>query len=112
MKKKAIIFGVFVIFLLMTAAAIYCLTELLRLNFIMAFLTVTSIASSIIAVVMFLLRDKLYSGLKKLSKDRKERLLNNYMRQFKLYRFILWLSPSYVLAIIGVYYVRPGQICR
>jgi hypothetical protein len=65
----------------------------------MAFLTVTSVFWSLIAVTMLLLRDKIYDGLRKLSKERKERLLANYNRQYRLYKFILWQSPLYVVVI-------------
>jgi len=111
MKNKVIILGVPGIYLLLTAAAIYYLVEILQLNFTMALLTVTSVFWSIAGIVIFLLRDKLYSGLVKLSKDKKERLLNNYMRQLKLYWFMLWSSPIYALTIIAVYkYVPDVQL--
>jgi uncharacterized membrane protein len=108
MNKKAIILGVTGIFLLLTGAAVYYLIEVEQLSFIMAFMTVASVFWSTIAVVMLLLRDKLYDGLRKLSKERRERLLANYNRQYKLYKFILWQSPLYVVVIFLIYKYDPS----
>ncbi len=107
MNKKAILLGVLGIFLLLTAAAVYFLIEVTHLSLIMAFLTVTSVFWAIIAVVLLLLRDKLYNDLKKLPKERKERFLANYNRQYKIYRLILWVSPLYIVAIILIYKYAP-----
>lgn len=108
MNKKAIILGVTGIFLLLTAAAVYYLIEVKHLSFTMAFLTVTSLFWSLIAVVMLLLREKLYDGLRKLPKERKERLLPNYNRQYKMYKLILWQTPLYALAIFLIYKYAPS----
>ncbi len=112
MKKQNIVLAALAIFLLLTATAIYFLIQLLQLNFMMAFLTATSTFSAIMGVVAFLLRKRSISRLIKLSKDRKESLLNNYVRQFKLLKFNLWLSLfGGILAIIVVYkYVPDLQI--
>jgi len=99
MNKKAIILGVTSIILLLIAVAIYYLIEIKQLSFIMAFLTATSVFWALIAVIMLLLRDKLYDGLRKLSKEGKERLRANYNRQYKLYKLILWQSPLYAVVI-------------
>ncbi len=95
------------IFLLLTAAAVYFLIEVTHLSLMMAFLTVTSVFWAIIAVVLLLLRDKLYNDLKKLPKEKKERLLANYNRQYKMYRLILCQSPLYVIAIFLIYKYAP-----
>ncbi len=107
MNKKAILLGVLGIFLLLTAAAVYFLIEVKHLSLIMAFLTVTSIFWAITAVVMLLFRDKLYTDLKKLPTERKERILANYNRQYKMYKLILWQSPLYIVAIYLIYQYAP-----
>jgi hypothetical protein len=58
MKKKAVIFGVLGAYLLLIAVAIYCLLELLHLNFTIALLTATSTFSAIMGVVTFLYRNR------------------------------------------------------
>jgi hypothetical protein len=107
MKKKAIVLGVLVTTLLLTASVTYLLVKLLQLNFIVAFLTVMGAFSSIIGTVMFVLREKVINGLIKLSRDKKERVLNNYIRQLKIYKFILWQSPLYVLVLLLIYHYTP-----
>jgi len=99
MNKRVIILCVTSIILLLLAAAVYYLIEVKELSSFMALLTVTSVSWSLIAVVMLLFRDKLYDGLRKLSKERKEGLLANYVRKYKLYKFILWQSPLYAVII-------------
>ena len=107
MNKKAILLGVKGIFLLLTAAAIFYLIQVKQMSFIMALVTVTTVFWSITAVVMLLFREKIYDGLRKLPKERKERLLLSYSRQHKLYKFILWQSPLYVIAIFLIYKYVP-----
>jgi hypothetical protein len=108
MNKKAMILGVTGIFLLLTASAVYYLIAVEQLSLFMAFLTVTSVFWAIISLVMIVLRDKPYGGLKKLPKERKERLLANYNRQYKLYKIILWQSPLYAVVIFLIYKYDPS----
>jgi hypothetical protein len=110
MKEKAILMSVVAATLSLTAAAIYFLVAQLQLNFLIAFLLVTGAFASITGVVMRLLRERITNKLIKLSKDRQEKLLNNYVRQLKLYKFILWQTPLYVLVFLLIYHYTPHML--
>jgi len=109
-KQKAILISVVAATLLLTAAVTYFLVAQLQLSFLIAFLLVTGAFASITGVVMRLLRERITNKLIKLSKDRQEKLLNNYVRQLKLYKFILWQTPLYVLVFLLIYHYTPYML--
>lgn len=100
MKSKTIIFSVIGAYLLLAAAAIYGVMELLQFNFTIASLMVITVFWAITRTVAFYYKDRLISGLIQLSKDRKIRRLNNYRTQLKLHKLMLWLTPIYVFAFV------------
>ncbi len=107
MTKKAIIWSTFVATLLLIACVIYFLVEQFKLNIIIVSLLVTGAFSSIAGTAKWFFREKIINSLIKLPKDRKERLLSNYIRQLKIYKFMIWQSPLYALIILLIYYYAP-----
>jgi hypothetical protein len=107
-QRVAILLGVLIALIVLNAAAIYGLMELLEWNFTLSFLTAITAVFAIIKVVVILFRARLMRGYTRLSEESRQRILGNYTRQYKSYRLILFLSPAcYILIIVLLYNYAP-----